>query len=60
MTTQSGVFVITSDLVGAERKADDTFMGTAFPGGSCVVGPTDDKKEQWNIFHIMVQIQKQQ
>lgn len=44
VTTQSGVFVITSDLVGAERKADGTFMGTAFPGGSCVVGPTDDKK----------------
>lgn len=44
VTTQSSVFVITSDLVGAERKADGTFMGTAFPGGSCVVGPTDDKK----------------
>ena len=44
VTTQSGVFVISADLIGAERKADGTFMGTAFPGGSCVVGPTDDKK----------------
>lgn len=44
VTTQSGVFVVTSDLIGAERKSDGTFMGTAFPGGSCVVGPTDDKK----------------
>lgn len=44
VTTQNGVFLVTSDLIGAERKADGTFMGTAFPGGSCVVGPTDDKK----------------
>ncbi len=39
---QSGVYVASSDLVGAEKKADGTFMGTAFPGGSCVVGPTTD------------------
>ena len=44
VTTQSGIFVVSADLVGAEKKSDGTFMGTAFPGGSCVVGPTDDKK----------------
>lgn len=39
---QSGVYVASSDLVGAEKQADGTFMGTAFPGGSCVVGPSTD------------------
>lgn len=39
---QSGVYVASSDLVGAEKTADGTFMGTAFPGGSCVVGPSTD------------------
>jgi hypothetical protein len=44
VTVQSGVFVVSANLVGAERKAGGTFMGTCFPGGSSVVGPTDDKK----------------
>jgi predicted amidohydrolase len=39
---QSGVYVASADLVGSEKKADGTFMGTAFPGGSCVVGPSTD------------------
>ncbi len=39
---QSGIYVASSDLVGAEKSADGTFMGTAFPGGSCVVGPSTD------------------
>ena len=41
---QSDLFVATADLVGAETAKDGKFMGTAFPGGSSVVGPTDDKK----------------
>ncbi|HWQ60814.1 MAG TPA: carbon-nitrogen hydrolase family protein [Negativicutes bacterium] len=41
---QSDLFVATADLVGAEKAKDGKFMGTCFPGGSCVIGPIDDKK----------------
>ncbi len=43
VVVQSGLFVASSDLAGAEYDARGTFMGTCFPGGSCVVGPSDDK-----------------
>lgn len=46
---QSDLFVATADLVGAETSKDGKFMGTAFPGGSSVVGPTDDKKGTANF-----------
>lgn len=45
---QSGVYVASADLIGAERKADGTFMGTCFPGGSCVVGPSTDARGTLN------------
>lgn len=41
---QSDLFIATADLVGAETSKGGVFMGTCFPGGSSVVGPTDDKK----------------
>lgn len=41
---QSGIFVATADLVGAENDSEGKFMGTAFPGGSFVVGPSSDER----------------
>ncbi len=47
---QSGLFVATADLVGAEKDNQGVFMGTCFPGGSCVVGPSDDKPGTLSYF----------
>lgn len=44
ITIQNGVFLVSADLVGAERNGKGAFMGTCFPGGTCVVGPTNDQK----------------
>lgn len=46
---QSDLFVVSANLVGAETAANGKFMGTCFPGGSCVVGPLDDKKGTANF-----------
>ena len=50
VVVQSGLFVASSDLAGGEYDAKGTFMGTCFPGGSCVVGPSDDKPGTLSYF----------
>lgn len=39
---QSDIYVATANLVGGEFDKRGNFMGTCFPGGSCVIGPLND------------------
>ena len=53
VVVQSGLFVASSDLAGAEYDARGTFMGTCFPGGSCVVGPLRRQARHAHLFRLL-------